>query len=226
MTVTSPFASGQLEQTPQWSNFLDEQTDVRSYLQFGGIAEPAVDARLQLIVDFACQWVQNYLGRPIAPTTFTRRFSGWSGWNGAIISLPYYPVLRVVKLVEWWGTSGPHELKEQTPEAQGGGEMFQLAPLQGQIIRSFQGLVQRPFFPGLRNIECEWEAGYNPVPADIKIATLELIAHWWRNTQQASRSVGGASVQEYDPEVGPGMWQGIPHRVVALLSPFTQQGIG
>jgi hypothetical protein len=223
MTVKSPFASGQLEVTPPWSSYLDLENDVKPWLQDNTINEAAQNAKLEMVIDDVCVWIQSYLGRPIAPTTFTRRFSGWSGWNGAVIALPYYPVLATPKVVEWWGTSGPHELIEQTPEVQGGGEMFQLVPLTGQIVRSFQGLVQRPFFPGLRNIEVQWEAGYNPVPPDIKMATLRQIAHEWRKEQQASRSAPAPAGAE--PEYG-GPMMGLHPDVKARISPYLQQSIG
>jgi hypothetical protein len=212
------------ELTPQWVNYLDLQEDVKPYLQFPhGVSES--DTKLQLVLDMCCTWVQNYLGRPVAPTEFFRRFNGMSGNTGAYLSLPYYPVIEVEKVVEYWGTSGPHELAEQTPTEQGNSEMFQLDPLRGVLSRTFQGLVLRPWFPGARNVEVTWKAGYNPVPADIKLATLELVAHWWRNTQQASRSEPAPS--EYDPEAPmSGMFAAVPERVVRLLSPYAQQGIG
>lgn len=224
MTVTSPFAAGQIEGAPAWASYVDVQNDVRPWLQFTDIPDPAgVDELLQRVVDSTCQGIQAYLGKPIAPTTFTRRFSGWSGWNGAVIALPYYPVLKVVKIVEWWGSSGPHELKEQTPEAQGGGEMFQLVPLTGQIVRSFVGLVQRPFFPGLRNIEIEWEAGYNPVPADLYEATLERIAHRWRKFHQASRSAPMPATPEGELALP---YMGEPPEIQRTISLYEQQSIG
>jgi hypothetical protein len=217
----------QQEVTPQWQNFLDLANDVKPYLQFGGVSVSETEnSQLQETIDMCCQWVQTYLGRPIAPTEFWRRFSGWTGMNGSSVMLPYYPVLEVKKVIEYWGSSGPHELTEQTPASQGGQEVFQLEPLTGRLIRTFTGLIQRPWFPGSRNIEVTWVAGYNPVPTTVRRATLELIAHWWRNTQQASRS--GPMPQGYDPEVAAvaGMWAGVPNRVVNLLSPFEQQGIG
>lgn len=213
------------ELTPQWETYLDLQNDVKPYLQFP-TGSSTSDVRLQLIVDFACQWVQNYLGRPVAPTEFFRRFSGWTGLQGAFLNLPYYPVIQMVSVVEYWGANGPHTLTEQTPANQSANDVYQMDYLRGTVIRAFRGLMQRPWFPGSRNIEITWVAGYNPIPADLKIATLELIAHWWRNTQQASRSNAPAGMAEYDSDVGPGMWAGVPHRVTALLSPYSQQAIG
>jgi len=218
--------TAQIETTSAWQNYLDLESDVKPYLQFTSLSVPeAENVQLQETIDMSCQWVQNYLGRPIAPTKFWRRFSGWTGLNGSSVMLPYYPVLEVKRVVEYWGSSGPHELTEQTPANQGGQEVFQLEALTGRLIRTFTGLVQRPWFPGQRNIEVTWVAGYNPVPADIRRATLELIAHWWRNTQQASRSVPAPA--GYDPENPPvGMFAAVPHRVQEFLSPYAQQGMG
>jgi hypothetical protein len=217
----------QQEVAPQWQTYLDVHSDVRPWLQLGETPETTVDRKLQLVTDMACQWVQQYLGKPIAPTRFFRRFSGGTGFNGAHIDLPYFPVLEVVEVVEYWGSSGAHHLVEQTPAQQGNSEMFQLDPVRGRLTRTFTGLVQRPWFPGERNIEVTWVAGYNPIPKDVEIATLEFIAHWWRNTQQAARTTAIPAGYEYDPATaGSMLWAGVPDRVKALISSYEQLGIG
>jgi hypothetical protein len=206
-----------------WANYLDLQDDVKSWLQIQA-ANTTGDTRLQLMLDMACQFIQNFIGRPIAPTTFDRRFNGWSGWNGAYLELPAYPVLEIISVTEWWGVSGPHYLTEQTPANQVDG--FQCEYLRGLLTRVFPGLVQRPWFPGSRNIEVVWVAGYNPIPADIKMATLELVAYWWRNTQQQSGARPGGPAAEYDPSATSGLWSGVPYRITDLLDPYVQVGLG
>lgn len=216
----------QFETTPVWANYVDMNNDVKPYLQIP-VGSVASDTILQGIIDMSCTWVQNYLGRPIAETEFFRRFSGWSGLSGACINLPYYPVLQVVSVVEYWGSSGPHVLAEQTPQQQGTQDVYQMDYLRGTVIRAFMGLVQRPWFPGSRNIEITWKAGYNPVPPDIKFATLQMIKHWWAQTQQASRSFpmpAGARQEDELPMTG--MFAGVPPEVERLLSPYVQMGIG
>ena len=214
--------------TPNWQNYLDLAADVKPFLQMPPGAPSASDVQLQGVIDMACTWVQVYLGRPIAPTTIYRRFSGWSGMSGSYLSLPYYPVLQVVSLVETWGLNGQHTLVYQTPESQGasGQQMYQIDWVTGIIVRTFQGLIQRAFFPGTGNVECTWQAGYNPLPADIRHATLRLIKETWNAEQQASRSapvpLGGQ--REDFPMTGP--FGGIPADVERLLSPYLQQGIG
>ncbi len=208
-----------------WGNYVDVLEDVIPWLQ-ETITTEAEGAKLQLLTDMTCQWAQGKIGRPIAPTTFDRRFNGFNGWNGAYIELPYYPVLEITSVTEYWGVSGPHVLTESTPSNQVDG--WQCEYERGLLTRVFPGLVQKPWFPGSRNIEVVWTAGYNPIPADLKIATLEMIAHWWRNTQQQSANrIGGAGLaDEYAPEmVAQGLWTGTPNRLIALLDSYLEVGI-
>lgn len=215
------------EVTPQWQNYVDLNSDVKPYLQIGSGANPA-DAQLQAVTDLACTHIQNYLGRPVAATTFFRRFSGYSGFSGSMILLPYAPVIGSPTVVEYWGTSGAHTLVEQTPAAQGGTgqEMFTLDPLRGILVRSFTGLIARPFFPGLRNVEVTWVAGYEPVPADLRYATLRLIKHVWNADQQASRTfpLPAGAREEETPVTG--WFGGLPPDVERYLSQYAQVGIG
>ena len=218
----------QIETTPVWQNYLDLNNDVKPYLQIP-VGSVASDTLLQGIIDMSCTFVQNYLGRPIAPTEFFRRFSGYwgTGNGGAYISLPYYPVLSVASVVEYWGSSGPHTLAEQTPASQGTQDVYSMDYLRGYVIRAFMGLVARPFFPGLRNIEVTWTAGYNPVPPDIKFATLKLIRHVWQSDQQASRTFPqpvGARTEDEAPQAGP--FAGIWADVRPFFAPYEQQGMG
>lgn len=208
--------------SPVWGNYVDLEHDVLPWLQLTSVSTTQTQI-LQLLIDMTCQWAQKRRGRPIGPTEFFRRFDGWSGWNGAYIMLPYSPVLQVLSVTEWWGTSGPHELQEQTPEHQVTG--FTCDYPTGMLTRVFPGLVQRPWFPGSRNLEVTWVAGYNPIPADLKVATIEMIAHWWRNTQQSARDNirGGSDTAEV---VASGLWQGTPLRITSLLDADNQVGIG
>lgn len=209
-----------------WQNYVDLQNDVKPWLQVPA-DNTASDTMLQLVTDFVCQYSQKIIGRPIPSTSFDRRFDGYTGWNGAYIELPYYPVLEITECVEWWGVSGAHVLEESTPENQLDG--FQIEYLTGRLIRVFPGLVQKPWFPGTRNIHVTWRAGYNPIPATFKIAALELIAYWWRNTQQASRGNAGAVPKGYEYDSSNpnnGLWAGLPHRIEGIFSVYQQVGLG
>jgi len=208
--------------SPQWTTYLDVDLDVKSWLQMGDVPVAGEETKLKEVVDDVCWWLQDELGRPFAPTLFAKRFSVWSGNT---LMLPYYPIQSVQRVAEFWGVNGEHVLEEQTPEHQGSNEMFTIDPLRGYIVRSFQGLVPRPFFPGLRNIEVVWTAGYDPLPPPIRNATLKQIAHEWRKEQQASRGGAPQMVGEHG-EVEPGLLPGMLPEVKARLNNYTQVGIG
>lgn len=216
-----------MEVTPQFASYLDVQNDVRPWLEMGTTPEPKIDTKLQLVTSAICRRVQDYLGKPVAKTEFFQRLSGWPGNNGAVLMLPYYPVLEVLRVVEFRGTAGPYVLTEQTPENNAGNsETFQIEPLSGTLIRTFIANMQRPWFPGSKNIEVTWTAGYNPVPPDIKIATLEYIKKFWDSTQQASRSGGqSAAALGYQGQTTPstaGLWG----ELARTLDMYEQQGMG
>jgi len=207
-----------------WQDYVSVVQDVMPWMQTSqsDFTQSQLDG-LQLLTSMACSWAQRKLAQPIAPTTFNRKFDGWSGWNGAYVMLPYYPVLEIKSVIEYWGTSGPHYLSEQTFSNQIDG--FQCDYQHGQLTRVFPGLVQKPWFPGSRNIQVEWTAGWNPLPADWKVATLEFIAHWYRHTfQQQANQLSGLGA---DPElVAQGLWAGEPLQIAGLLDTAVHVGMG
>lgn len=199
----------QVEITPDWQSYLDMTQDVKPFMGWPSGTSPQ-DSLLQDTIDAACWWAQDFLGRPIAPTQFFRRFNGYSGWGGSMIDLPYYPVIvdasHPIVVTETRGTSGQFPLTLQSPEAQGGSDMYSLDAIRGIITRSFQGLIPRPTWPGLKNIEVTWWAGFNPVPPVWKRATLRLVKHWWTHDQQRvlagfPRTDGGHPEPEFVPFV-------------------------
>lgn len=211
----------QKESVPEFEAYLDLIDDVLPWLQLSTEPEPGRDMKLELVLNGVCRRAQNYLGRAIAPITYFKRFSAYPG---STLMLPYYPVTEMIRVVEYRGQSGPFELKEQTPEHQYT-ESFQLEPLTGAVIRVFQGLVPRPWFPGSKNIEITWKAGFNPVPDDIKLATLEYVKKWWDSTQQGSRSVQPAAQPGYQGDVTPTL-AGVWGELQRTLDLYVQQGMG
>ena len=218
--------------TPQWGSIIDVNADFLPYLQYPAGKTDQLPA-LNLIAEAASDWCSTYLDKPIGPTTFFERYDGWAGWSGSIILLPYYPVLQVNSIVEYWGLNGAHILAEQTPSEQFGvgftaanpaPGVYQLNPRIGEIRRTFPGNVQRSFFPGSRNIEITWTAGYSKIPAQIKLACLELATHWYQETQEQPTIAG---MYGNDPDTsGNKYWPAVPERVMTMLQPFRQQGIG
>lgn len=181
------------------------------------------DQSLSRIIAMACAWAVNFIGRPIAPTTYTRRFDGGTGYNACFLSLPFYPVLDVVSVTEQRGTTLV-TLSESTPQNPVFSLGWQCDTQQG-TLRRVSGPYPFPFYPGSRNIEVTWVAGFDPLPADIWMATVQLIEYWWNNTQQISArpgQIGGGGSSDAGET---GLWAGIPYRVTSLLEPYLVRGL-
>jgi hypothetical protein len=224
LPLSDPGNAYTYDETPRWSTFVDVDQDVKPWLQFDSVTESSEEQKLKMVTDSVCWDFQDYLGRPLGPAIFARRFSVWSGNT---LMLPYYPIVgSPIRVAEFWGVNGEHLLEEQTPEHQGSNEMYTVDPQRGYIVRSFQGLIPRPYFPGLRNIEVVWTAGYDPLPPPIRDAALKQIAHEWRKEQQASRSEAPRPAGGDQGDFDGGLLPDLLPEVKRKLGPFVQVGIG
>lgn len=199
--------------------------EVKQWLRYPNPTQPSStdDANLQRVIDMACASVQNHINRPVGAQTFWERHDGWSG---EYIILKETPFLELVSCIEWQSSGGPINLVESTPENPVDGIQINYAT--GRIMRTFAGYSwPRPFFPGSRNIEVTYKAGFNPIPGDLWMGTVELVSHWWVNTQQQSalRLPGESAKDEYEPEETSGAFAGIPYRVQAMIDPYRLPGV-
>ena len=211
--------------TAQWATYLDMK-ETANWLQFSGIPVGGAETQLQRMIDAACTRAQTMAGRPLCPTRFKERHDGWSG---EYIQLHYSPFLELVSCSEWQSSGGAISLPESTPENPVEG--IQIDYGTSRIMRTFAGYSwPKPFFPGSRNIEVTYIAGFDPVPPDIWQATVDLVAYWWRNTQQGSatgvRAAGGNDVYGEPLQAPAGLWPGMPNRIDDVFTTYRMPSIG
>lgn len=213
-----------LTSTTQWGTYLDLE-ETSNWLQFSGVPTGSAQTELQRMIDSACTRAQNMAGRPLGATQFQERHDGWSG---EYIQLRYSPFLKLVSCTEWQSSGGPINLPESTPSNPVEGIQIDYAT--SRIMRAFQGYSwPRPFFPGSRNIEITYVAGFNPVPPDVWQATVDLVAYWWRNTQQSSRSAprpAGDSMYGGELEPASGLFPGVPNRIAEVFASYRLVMVG
>jgi hypothetical protein len=209
--------------TIQWATYLD-LPEVVEYLQFTNTPNAVQTNMLQRFIDAACVRAQKMADRPLCPTQLMERHDGWSG---EYLMLRYSPVLELVLCREWQSSGGFVTLPESTPE-NNNFDGVQIDYATGRLMRVFAGYSwPRPFFPGSRNIEVTYKAGYNPVDPDIWFATADLVAYWWRNTQQGSRTVFKTADQYGGEEQPPNdLYPGVPDRIAAVFEAERLPSIG
>lgn len=203
--------------TRTWATYLDlKETD--DWLQFKGTPTGGQLTILQRVIDAACERAQNMANRPFGATEFKERHDGWAGDT---IVLHYSPFLRLVKCREYQSSGGFVDLPESTPENPVEGIQIDYAT--SEVTRTFGGYSwPRPFFPGRRNVEVTYIAGFDPVPADVWTATVDLVAYWWRNTQQTSIS-SPQPLGSYGEPLSTGntdLWPGVPNRIADVFESY------
>ncbi len=206
--------------TSQWATYIDYE-ETWQYLELPEAPTGTQKNKLQRYIDSACTQAQNRANRPFAPTRFIERHDGWSG---EYIMLHYSPFLQLISCKEWQSSGGFVELPESTPENPVEGIQIDYAT--SRVMRTFTGYSwPRPFFPGSRNVEFTYLAGFDPVPPDVWEATMELILWKWRNIQQASRTwtLPGSEFGEEGPN---GLYPGVPNRIAEVFSSYWLPQIG
>jgi hypothetical protein len=162
----------------------------------------------------------------VMPKHYDESYDG----GNTVIYLRHRPILSVENVEEGWGWYN-YELDYQQVNTQPAGSIFAFsidAPEAGAISRRSAGNVVIPFVPGVKNIRVLYTAGRSQIPGSVRLACLELIAHWFQSSQlRATANNSGATA--YDAVEGErfsrgadfaGLNYGVPFRVLELLKPY------
>lgn len=152
------------------------------------------DTELQGFLDAAEAAIAHRVG-PLEPTDVTVRVNGAES-----LLLPVYPVLSLTTLTDAGGTS---------------------VPTAGLSVDLASGVVSGSTF-GSTSYTVTYSAGRNPLPADLRLAVLELVRHFWK-TQRNPAQFSGSSISD-GPESAPGAGYLMPYRVQELIAPHEQFG--
>lgn len=205
--------------------------EVRRHLRFPP-ADTVDDASLQLHIDAADEVMRKETGHNVAI-----QYSEYYDGGDPIIYLINKPVLSVEQIEEGWGFQNfsLDYVQVNSPPSMGSLYAYSIDDAEtGMISRRTGGNVMIPFMKGSSNIRVTYTAGRNPVPPVIRLAELELIAHWWQNSQQRSAAAAGQytydSVNQDFPRSGVGAGlisinQGVPYRIIEMIKPYRAEPI-
>lgn len=198
-------------------------TDLKGHLRYPNPSNPSSDDdALEGFIYAATEVIENEVGK-VVQRTVTEYHDG-----GAIaIYLRQRPVISVTEIVENWGYFN-WDLAEQPSTTIPATNLFAYSldnPSQGRVTRRSVGNVAIPFmsmgsmFPN--NILVTYVAGRLVVPYAIRLATLELCAHWWQHSQQRQYNAGGTLAGNYQDMIpdgsGTAFNAGVPYRILELL---------
>jgi hypothetical protein len=198
---------------------------VKTHLRYPSPATSSTDdAALQIFINAADE-VLEYECDDILPHAHDETYDG----GNTTIFLRNIPILEVQNVEEGWGYIN-YELDFVQTNSPGPFSLFAYSvdnEENGEISRRTAGNIVIPFRAGDDNIRVTYTSGMSSLPGSIILAELELIAHWWQNSQLRAATMAGANLA-YD-SVGGAIYSrdtesgtqtlniGVPYRILEQL---------
>ena len=198
-------------------------SDVWAYLRYPSTPPAGDQVIMQQMIDAAAEVIRMECG-DVFPTEYDEYHDG-----GDLSVWAYHsPILSIQNVEEGWGWIN-YELDFVEVNSNPAGSLFAYSldsAEVGMITRRSAGNVAIPFMRGEDNIRVTYTAGRAVTPPVIYLAVLELINHWWQNSQQRNIGVNGGqydSVGETEFTRATGLTsinQGVPYRILELIKPY------
>jgi len=162
---------------------------LQEYKTAEGITQPKEDARLNVLIPSVSQLVKTYCGNSFVDFFSTNKTETFNiEWSSHIVQLTESPVNTIVSVQE--ATSYGGTLTTLTTGAQ----EYALNSSTDCIYRTTAG-GYRNWPTGIETVKVVYTAGYSAVPADLKLAVLDLVTYYLKDEHKARQSIAGASIQ-------------------------------
>jgi hypothetical protein len=200
--------------------------DVKTHLRYPNPETPSADdTAIQKFISAADLCIQ-YECDDILPVLHSEYYDG----GDFSVYLRHKPLLSVENVEEGWGWIN-YELdfvEVNSPGAVFSMFAYSIEDFQNsEISRRTAGNVQIPFRPGSGNVYIQYYSGEQTIPGNIILAELELIAHWWQNSQLRAVALAGSNVsydavsgQAYSRDTESGNQNiniGVPYRILEMI---------
>jgi len=162
---------------------------LQEYKTAEGITQPKEDARLNVLIPSISQLVKTYCGNSFVDYYSTNKTETFNiEWSTHIVQLTESPVNAIVSVQE--ALSYGATLTTLTT----GAKEYALNKATDSILRTTaSGYKNWP--TGIETVKVVYTAGYTAVPADLKLAVLDLVTYYLKDEHKARQSIAGASIQ-------------------------------
>jgi hypothetical protein len=163
---------------------------------------PAQVEDLRLYIAAATPIIEDICG-PVVPGMFTQTTDG-GGWAIPLFNRP----TEIVSVTELGAPLDP--------------SAYFLDDEAG-ILYAGRPQATRRFMPGYQSVVVQYRAGAQAVPPNIRLATRELVRHWWQLGKQGTGGGRGGSFDQTAPEWTPSGFA-VPKRVIELCGRMQKTG--
>lgn len=162
---------------------------LQQYKTAEGISQPKDDARLNVLIPSVSQLVKTYCGNSFVDFFSSNKTEIFTiDWGTYILQLTESPVNAIVSVQE--ATTYGGTLVTLTTGAQ----EYALNKQTDCVYRTTNA-GYRNWPVGVETVKIVYTAGYETIPADLKLAVIDLITYYLKDEHKQRQSIAGASLQ-------------------------------
>jgi hypothetical protein len=162
---------------------------LQDYKTAGGITQPKDDSRLNVLIPSVSQLIKTYCGNSFVDFYSSAKTETLNvDWHTHIVQLTESPVNTITSVQERDSYSSAY-----TTLTTGAYEYY-LSTNTDSIFRTNSAGHQN-WPTGVGAVKVVYTAGYSAVPADLKLAVLDLVTYYLKDEHKLRQSIAGASLQ-------------------------------
>ena len=162
---------------------------LQDYKDAQGLSTPKEDLKINAIIPSVSQLIKTYCGNSFVDFYSSAKTETLNvEWNTHIVQLTESPVNAITSVQERSSYSDSY-----TTLTTGAYEYY-LSTNTDSIFRTNSGGNQN-WPTGVGAVKVVYTAGYSAVPADLKLAVIDLITYYVKDEHKERRTIAGASIQ-------------------------------
>ena len=162
---------------------------LQDYKTAEGITQPKDDARLNVLIPSISQLIKTYCGNSFVDYYSSNKTETFDiNWSTHVVQLTETPVNALVSVQERASYSSSYTTLTT------GAYEYSLDANTDSILRTNSAGYQN-WPQGVGSVKITYTAGYSAVPADLKLAVLDLVTYYLKDEHKLRQSIAGASLQ-------------------------------
>jgi hypothetical protein len=162
---------------------------LQDYKTAEGITQPKDDSRLNILIPSVSQLIKTYCGNSFVDYYSSNKTETFDiNWSTHVVQLTETPVNAIVSVQERTNYGSSYTTLTT------GAYEYSLDSSTDSVLRTNSAGYQN-WPQGVGTVKVVYTAGYSAVPADLKLAVLDLVTYYLKDEHKLRQSIAGASLQ-------------------------------
>jgi hypothetical protein len=162
---------------------------LQDYKTAQGITQPKDDSRLNILIPSVSQLIKTYCGNSFVDYYSSNKTETFDiNWSTHVVQLAETPVNAIVSVQERTNYGSSYTTLTT------GAYEYSLDSSTDSILRT-NSVGYQNWPTGVGTVKVVYTAGYSAVPADLKLAVLDLVTYYLKDEHKLRQSIAGASLQ-------------------------------